>query len=105
MKNFFIFFVLLVFISFASAQSATEDFSRNEIENTSDIIKPNLLSTHPLGMYISRINHNFKIKSPEKYSFSFEISSGNVMLPYVKSYELTNPVDQKIAESFPWHRK
>jgi hypothetical protein len=103
MKKIFIFFVFLVFISFASAQSFTEDFWRNEIENSSDIIKPNLLSTHPLGMYISRINHNFKIKSPEKYSFSFEISSGNVMLPYVKSYELTNPVDQKIAESFPWH--
>ena len=103
MKYHLLFFVLLVFISFASAQSKEEDFRSNEIENSSDIIKSNLLSNHPLGMYISRINHNFKIRSPEKYSFSLDVSSGNVMLPYVKSYELTNPIDREFAKSFPWH--
>ena len=91
--------------SFALAQSVTDDFRKNEIENSSDIIKPNTLSTHPLGIHVSRIDHNFKIRSPEKYSFSFEISSGNVFLPYVKSYELTNPADQEIAEGIPWHNR
>lgn len=103
MKYRLLIFVLFGLISFASAQSSNEDIMSFEIENTSDIIKPNLLSNHPLGMYISRINHNFKVRSPEKYSFSLDVSSGNVMLPYVKSYELTNPTDREFAANFPWH--
>jgi len=43
------------------------------------------------------------VRPPEKCSFSFEVSSGNVVLPYVKSYELINPADKEIAESLPWH--
>ncbi|MGO4905288.1 hypothetical protein [Flavobacterium sp. W20_MBD1_R3] len=95
--------IVLIFISVASAQSKKEDSLRFEIENDMDIIKPNLLSNHPLGMYISRINHNFKVRSPEKYSFSFDVSSANVVLPYVKSYELTNTIDRVFAANFPWH--
>lgn len=105
MKYCFFLYVILVVNSFVSAQSITDDFRKNEIENSPDILKPNTLSTHPLGINVSRINHDFKVRSPEKYSFSFEISSGNVFLPYVKSYELTNPTDQKIAESIPWHNR
>ena len=103
MKYFLFILFLFGIISLASAQSTQEELLNLEIENTSDIIKPNLLSNHPLGMYISRINHNFKVRSPEKFSFSLDVSSGNVMLPYVKSYELTNPTDQEFAANFPWH--
>lgn len=81
MKYRLLIFILFGLISFASAQSSNEDLMSYEIENTSDIIKPNLLSNHPLGIYISRINHNFKVRSPEKFSFSLDVSSGNVMLP------------------------
>lgn len=96
--------VLLGNISFTPAQEiATEKNWLNEIENSCDLVKPNMLSNHPLGIFISRINHNFKIRAAEKSSFSVDISSGNVMLPYVKSYQLTNPVDQLLAESVPWH--
>lgn len=89
-----------------SGQSKVQDeFWTNEIEKNTDIVKPNLLSTHPLGIYISRINHNFKVRAPEKFSFSFDYSSGNVVLPYVKSYELTNPSDQEISRNMPWHTR
>lgn len=103
MKCYSYILILLGFISGASGQTSEQDLIRTEIENTTDLIKPNILSNHPLGMYISRINHNFKVRSPEKYSFSFEVSSGNVMLPYVKSYTLTNPADRANAAQFPWH--
>ncbi|SHM27380.1 hypothetical protein [Flavobacterium xanthum] len=103
MKCYSYILILLGFISGASGQTSEQDLIRTEIENSTDLIKPNILSNHPLGMYISRINHNFKVRSPEKYSFSFEVSSGNVMLPYVKSYTLTNPVDRANAAQFPWH--
>ena len=103
MKCYSYILILLGFISGASGQTSEQDLIRTEIENTTDLIKPNILSNHPLGMYISRINHNFRVRSPEKYSFSFEVSSGNVMLPYVKSYTLTNPADRANAAQFPWH--
>ena len=105
MKYRLLIFILFGLISFASAQSSNENLINFEIENTSDIIKPNLLSNHPLGMYISRINHNFKVRSPYKSTFSLDVSSGNVMLPYVKSYELLNPKDREYAETFPWHER
>lgn len=103
MKYTLLFFVLWVFFTFASAQTIKKDSLNLEIENDTDIIKPNLLSNHPLGIYISRINHNFKVRSTEKYSFSVDVSSANVMLPYVKFYELTNPTDRAFAAQFPWH--
>jgi hypothetical protein len=103
MKYLLFLLALFVFNISALAQSGNNDFWNKEIENSSDIIKPNILSNHPLGIYISRLNHNFNVRSPDKYSFSFEFSSGNVALPYVKSYELTDPNDQKAAENMPWH--
>lgn len=105
MKYYPILCYFLVVNSLLSAQSIKKDTIKNEIEDALDIIKPNTLSTHPLGVYISRINHNFDIRSSKKSSFTFEISSGNVFLPFVKSYELTNLTDQKIAESLPWYNR
>jgi hypothetical protein len=103
MKYTFLLFVLWLSIPLALAQSTKEDLLLFEIENDSDIVKPNLVSNHPLGMYISRINHNFKVRSPDKYSFSIDVSSANVALPYVKSYELTNSMDRQFSANFPWH--
>lgn len=105
MKYHLFLFVFFAFITTAFAQSENNDFWNTEIENSSDIIKPNILSNHPFGIYISRLNHNFNVRSPDKYSFSFEVSSGNVALPYVKSYELTDPNDQQIAKSLAWHTR
>jgi len=98
-------FFCLCAISLSGSAQSLKDSIKTSIENTSEIIKPNLLSTHPLGIDISRINHNFNIRPAQKPSFSFDISSGNVWLPYVKSYELTDPADQKKAEGIVWHER
>jgi len=103
MKYYLLFFIFLIFNLFSSAQSNQDDFWNHEIENSSDIIKPYTLSTHPFGIFISRLNHNFNVRSPDKYSFSFEVSSGNVVLPYVKSYELTDPNDREKSKNLVWH--
>lgn len=105
MKYRLLFFIFLIFNAISTAQSDQNDYWNEEIENSSDIIKPYLLSTHPLGIYISRLNHNFNVRSPEKYSFGFEVSSGNVVLPYVKSYELTDPNDREYSKNTPWHAR
>ncbi len=106
MKSYLSILIYLIFNPLLSGQTTLpDDFWNNEIEKSTDIIKPNIISTHPLGIYISRINHNFKVRSPEKYSFSFDYSSGNVVLPYVKSYELTNPSDQELSASIIWYNR
>jgi hypothetical protein len=105
MKYYLLFFVFLIFNGVSTAQSNKSDFWNEELENSSDIIKPNTLSTHPFGIYISRLNHNFNVRSTDKYSFAFEVSSGNVVLPYVKSYELTDPNDREISKNQPWHSR
>lgn len=98
-------FIFFAFNNVALAQSDDNDFWNNEIENSSDLVKPYILSNHPFGIYISRLYHNFNVRSPDKYSFSLDVSSGNVVLPYVKSYDLIDPNDQKISESIPWHAR
>lgn len=105
MKYYFLFFVFLIFNLLSKAQTNDKDFLNEEIENSSDVIKPYILSTHPLGIYISRLHHNFNVRSPEKYAFSFEVSSGNVVLPYVKSYELTDPNDRELSKSIIWYNR
>ncbi|OXA87280.1 hypothetical protein [Flavobacterium hercynium] len=105
MKYYFLFLFFLIFTFPSLAQLSKDDFWNAEIENSSDIVKPYLLSTHPLGIYISRLHHNFNVRSPDKYSFSFDVSSGNVVLPYVKSYELTNPEDREASENLPWYNR
>ncbi len=105
MKYYFLFFIFLIFTFPSLAQLSKDDFWNDEIEKSSDIIKPYLLSTHPLGIYISRLQHNFNVRSPDKYSFSFVVSSGNVILPYVKSYELTNPEDREASKNLLWYNR
>lgn len=103
MKYYLLFFIFLIMNCFSTAQSNKDDFWNEELENSSDVIKPNTLSTHPFGIYISRLNHNFNVRNTDKYSFSVEVSSGNVVLPYVKSYELTDPNDRENSKNLPWH--
>lgn len=105
MRYYLLFFGFLLFNGFTIAQTDRNNFWNEEIENSSDIIKPHTLSTHPFGIYISRLNHNFNVRSTDKYSFSFEVSSGNVVLPYVKSYELTDPDDRERSKNQPWHTR
>ncbi|MBN8702651.1 MAG: hypothetical protein J0M08_06275 [Bacteroidetes bacterium] len=102
--RFFLVCVLLLFFQI-NLQCQVSDSLLVGVDIVFPIIKPNTLSVHPLGMYIARINHNFKTYAQQKKSFSFEISNGNVWLPYVKSYELQDVVDQKIAEGIPWHER
>lgn len=50
------------------------------------IEKPSLLSTHHFGMFSARINQNFKIAPPQKWSFRFTMESGNNFHPFVETY-------------------
>jgi len=65
----------------------------------------NRLSTHPFGIFISRINHNFQVAPAKKTSFSFNISNGNVWLPNVKAYFPLSETDRYAMRKIVWHER
>lgn len=85
-------------------------FSQIEIDsvkyiNTDASFYTNTLSTHPFGIFISRINHNFQIKPINKVSIAINISSGNVWLPYVKAYIPLYESDKEAMRQLIWHQR
>ena len=71
-------------------------------QDSLNFFKPNLLSNHPLGIFISRINHNFNYQ-PAKKGLSFTLSRGNVWLPKASSY-LPNDAEVRAQfENMAWH--
>ena len=67
-----------------------------------DLILPNTLSTHPFGIYISRISHNFQTRPNPKASIGFNYSNGNVWLPQNKAYKPTSADQQELIKTTSW---
>ncbi len=85
-------------------------FSQNvndsvDYENTFAAYHANTISTHPFGVFISRISPDFQLKPSKKISVSFTISSGNVWLPYVKAYIPVHEADRDAMRKFIWHER
>ena len=96
--------VILLFlpVSFCFAQQATDSL---EYENTLASFHAATMSTHPFGIFISRISPDFQLKPSKKVSVSFTISNGNVWLPYVKAYIPVNESDRDAMRKFIWHER
>lgn len=95
--------ILLIFgcgVCFSQTKNDSVKFN-----NTDPSIFANRLSTHPFGIFISRINHNFRIAPAKKISFSINISNGNVWLPYVKAYFPLSETDRNAMQKFVWHER
>lgn len=70
-----------------------------------ETIQANTLSTHPFGVFISRINSNFQLKAIKKLRFSIDISSGNVWLPKAKLFIPKTSADQERMKNSLWHKR
>ena len=73
--------------------------------DSNSIAKPYLLSNHPFGLFISRINHNFSLNAATKSSLSFTMSRGNVWLPYAKGKLANNQSDRDFLSQYEWHER
>ena len=83
---------------------------RNVVDSTSlmftqSIVKPSLVSSHPLGIFFSRWEGNFKSNAQKKISFNMHISSANIWSPPVVGYFPNNPNDRLYVSQFPWHAR
>ncbi len=70
-----------------------------------EMIKPVMLTTHPLGLFISRIDHHFTAAPPENIRLSFDIASGNVWLPPVTELIPLDPANAAFLSQIPWHKR
>jgi hypothetical protein len=61
------------------------------------LIKPNLISVHHFGLFLGRMEQDFKVKSNPKTTLNFQLKSGNIFHPYVESYL---PADPAIRAGF-----
>jgi len=96
--------VILLFVpySFCFSQKVNDSL---DFENTFAAYHANTMSTHPFGIFISRISPDFQLKPSEKMSVSFTISNGNVWLPFVKAYIPLYETDRDAMRKFIWHER
>ena len=69
------------------------------------IKKPFMLSNHPLGIFLSRIDYNFNIQPPERVQVNFGIHNGNVWQPLVKAYKPLEPSVRNLMKEYIWYSR
>ena len=97
-KTLFLLFTLMVCQPFVAQNPKSID----TISIKNGISKPSILSTNPFGIFISRLNHNFKLKASSNYVLDISLESGNIWGPNVKTYI---PNDENIRNELrgvPW---
>ncbi|TMM32390.1 hypothetical protein FDT66_02685 [Polaribacter aestuariivivens] len=77
-KFFFLSYILFSLFSFGQKQDS--------ISLKNGIDKPSMLPIHHFGLFSARINQNFKVRTPEKTTVIFSLSSANTFHPFVEMY-------------------
>ncbi len=96
-----LFFVLiLIYTSIGLAQEQTD--LKSEF---TEITKPSILSTHPLGLLFMRLEGKFKAKPTNKIIIDPNLASGNVWSPPVVAYIPNTERDRDFVRKFPWHAR
>jgi len=98
--TFIILFLILLLLS--NHEGMSQPHKESDFYFTG-INKPCLLSNHPLGLLISRTDHNFNIQPPLKIQINIGILNGNVWQPLVKAYKPRKPSDRTFMEKFIWY--
>ncbi|MEM6686105.1 MAG: hypothetical protein AAF617_10005 [Bacteroidota bacterium] len=92
-----IFFLCVSFSLFAQSDlDSIPAFGKNGIS------KPSILSTNPFGIFISRLNHNFKLKASRRMELDITLESGNVWGPNVKTYIPNDPALRDEMRNIAW---
>lgn len=98
-KILVLFFISLIF---NICHSQNQDYLINPIN--AGISKPSILSTHPLGIFFSRIQGNFQFKPYEKPNLSINLESGNVWGTPIKTYIPNSKLIKEEVRQYPWHQ-
>lgn len=86
------------FSCFAQKGDSTYIFKKN------GITKPSILSTHPFGIFFSRLQGNFKTHASESTILNVSLESGNIWALPVKVYIPNNDNVRALVKNVVWHK-
>jgi hypothetical protein len=90
--------LIVQFNGFSQVKDSTLVSSKN------GITKHSILSTHPFGIFISRIQGNFKRNPVKKTTFKFSLESGNVWGTPIKTFIPNDEDVRDLIRDIPWHQ-
>lgn len=105
LRIIFVFLILFSFSLFADGQENKGDNFLNTSIGSTEIIQANLLGNHPLGIYLMRLESNFRIAPVAKKYLSIQLSSANVWNPRVTAYKPLLESDRIFLSTIPWHNR
>ena len=92
----------LVFIS--QFYGYSQDIDSLSVAGKNGITKHSILSTHPFGIFISRIQGNFKKYPVTRTTFKISLESGNVWGTPIKTYIPLDEDVRNMVRDIPWHQ-
>ena len=95
-------FLILIFI-ISHTCSFSQDVDSTHVFNKNGIVKPSILSTHPFGIFFSRLQGNFKIHATKTTTLKLGLESGNIWGAPVKVYIPNDESVRNDARNVPWH--
>ncbi len=75
----------------------------NDSLKSMEIIQAKLIGNHPLGMYMMRLESDFRIRPVAKRRLSIQLSSANVWEPLVTAYKPIQESDRAFFNSLVWY--
>lgn len=104
------FFKTFLFGALILVFSTNQSYSQNNIDTlnhklSSNIFIPNMNTTHPFGVLISRVHHDYRIETPKTKSITINIANANIWLPLVTGFIPVNQSDKDYVSQFAWHER
>ena len=99
MKPFYLSLFLIVLFPFITF-SQQADSIPTTIKN--GISKPSILSSHPFGIFFSRLQGNFKTHATKHSVINISLESANVWGPPVKTYVPNDEATRNEARKYDW---
>lgn len=99
--NRYVWVLLILFQAFLVYGQEKND--ANYTQDSIQIIQAKLIGNHPLGMYMMRLESDFRIQPLNKKHFSIQISSANVWEPLVTAYKPLNQSDKDLMNPLIWY--
>ena len=98
-------FILLLFWFTVPIVLKAQDLSNTNFVEKNGIYKHSVLSTHPFGVFFSRLNNNFKTHISNETELSISLECGNVWGPFVKTYIPNDDDIRDLVSQREWHQR
>lgn len=96
--------IFLLLYSFGSAFGQENDIQYTK-SNSIQILSPKINGNHPLGIYLMRLESEFRTQPIAKKRLNIQLSSANVWEPLVTAYKPLLESDREILDQIRWHER